>query len=586
MPRAWKPNTHRWQIEPPFPGAADLARQLRTSPLVATVLHHRGADDPESGSRFLRPSLNHLHDPSDLPGCQAAADRIARAVADGERICIYGDYDVDGMTAVAILHRCLTMVGAVPSFYVPHRLEEGYGINDEALDAIAADGTDLLVTVDCGITAVEPLARAAQAGMDVIVTDHHTPGDVLPNAVAIVHPDLPGESYPNPGLCGAGVALKLAWQVAREITGARRVDDHLREFLLDATCLAALGTIADVVPLRGENRALAVFGLRGLPQSTHPGLMALLESAKLTGETLDAYHVGFLLAPRLNACGRMGHARLAVELLTDASADKAAEIARYLVRQNTERQKTEREITAEAVEMVRAGGDLDDRKVIVLASEDWHGGVIGIVASRLVDRFHRPTVLIAINGDGTGQGSGRSIPGFHMHRSLSACGEHLISYGGHEMAGGIRIDSAKIDAFAEAMEMFGRSHMEESSLQPALRIDAEATLDDLRYRTVEHLASLAPFGQGNPPPVVAMRRMKLLGPPKRMGRSGRTLGMVLGGQGGRIRAVGFGMGDLADELAGVKTVDVAAEPTLNHFRGNTSVELKLRDVRWGSACEG
>jgi single-stranded-DNA-specific exonuclease len=580
MARAWKPNTHRWQIAPAVPDAADLARQLRTTPLVATILHHRGATDVEAGSRFLKPSLSHLHDPSELPGCERAAHRIAQAVANDEKIVIYGDYDVDGMTAVAILHRCLTMVGATPEFYVPHRLEEGYGVNDEAIDAILADGTQLIVTVDCGITAEQQLARAREAGVDVIVTDHHRPSETLPGAVAIVHPDLPGESYPNPGLCGAGVALKLAWQVAREITGAQRVDDRLREFLLDATCLAALGTIADIVPLRGENRALAVFGLRGLPQTHHPGLMALLESTNLIGETLDAFHVGFRLAPRLNACGRMGHARLAVELLTSAPAEKAGEIARYLAQQNTERQKTEREIAAEAIEMVLADGDLDQRRVIVLASEDWHGGVIGIVASRLVDRFHRPAVLIAINGDGTGQGSGRSVPGFHMHRALTACGEHLISYGGHEMAGGVRIDSAKIDEFAAAMEEFGRSSMAAESLEPTLQIDAEATLDDLRYRTVHHLAGLSPFGQGNPPPVIVLRGMKLLGQPKRMGKTGKTLGMVLGDENGRIRAVGFGMGDLAEELIGVRTVDVAAEPTLNHFRGNTSVELKLRDVKW------
>jgi single-stranded-DNA-specific exonuclease len=584
MASAWKPNAHRWEIAPEVPHATELARQLHTTPLVATVLHHRGAGEPEAAERFLRPSLNHLHDPSELPGCEQAAERIARAVAKGEKIVIYGDYDVDGMTAVAILHRCLTMVGAEPEFYVPHRLEEGYGVNDEAIDSILAGGADLLVTVDCGITAGGSLARARDAGVDVIVTDHHKPGPSLPEVTAILHPDLPGQDYPNPDLCGAGVALKLAWQVAREITGAKRVDDKLREFLLDATCLGALGTIADVVPLRGENRALAVFGLRGLPQSHHPGLMALLESTNLTGETLDAYHVGFRLAPRLNACGRMGHARQAVELLTDAPAEQAAQIARYLAQQNTERQKTEREITAQAVEMVRAAGSVDQRRTIVLASEDWHGGVIGIVASRLVDRFHRPAVLIAINGDGTGQGSGRSVPGFHMHQALTACSEHLLSFGGHEMAGGVRIESGQVDAFAAAMETFAKSNLSTESLEPSLRIDAEATLDDLRYRTAEHLVSLAPFGQGNPAPVVAMRGMKLLGQPKRMGRTGKTLGMVLGApDGGRIRAVGFGMGDLADELAGIKTVDVAAEPTLNHFRGNTSVELKLRDVKWGQS---
>ncbi|MFP4054043.1 MAG: single-stranded-DNA-specific exonuclease RecJ, partial [Phycisphaerae bacterium] len=324
-----------------------------------------------------------------------------------------------------------------------------------------------------------------------------------------------------------------------------------------------------------------VFGLRGLPGSTHPGLRALLESANLLNEKLDAYHVGFRLAPRLNACGRMGHAQLAVELLTDASESKCREIARYLTQQNSERQKTEREITAAAVEMVRAQGlDRPENRAIVLASEDWHGGVIGIVASRLVDRFHRPAILIAINGDGTGQGSGRSIPGFDMHAALNACGEHLLSFGGHAMAGGLRVAQDKIESFATAMAAHAADAVADDSLVPAIQVDAEATLEQLHYQAVEHLQRLQPFGQGNPAPTVAIRGLRLLGPAKRMGRSGQTAGLLLGEGNTRMRAVGFGMGDLADYLVGVNEVDVVAEPVLNHFNGRTSVELKLVDVAW------
>ena len=267
---------------------------------------------------------------------------------------LYGDYDVDGMAGVAILHSLLRMVGAAVRFYVPHRLEEGYGVNAEAVAKLVDEGMDLLVTVDCGISAHEPLAAARAAGAEVIVTDHHSPDPKLPPADAIVHPALPPGKYPNADLSGAGVAFKLAWQTAVEICGNTRVDEAIRNFLLEATCLAALGTIADVVPLVGENRSLAVYGLKGLPHTQHPGLRALLKSARLDGEKLDAYHVGFLLAPRLNACGRMGHARLAVELLTDASPDRAAKIADYLNQQNAQRQKVERAITAEAAEWVCA----------------------------------------------------------------------------------------------------------------------------------------------------------------------------------------------------------------------------------------
>ncbi len=579
--RAWKPRSLRWEIAPPSEKAEQLAAQLKTAPLVARMLLNRGIDDPDHARAFLAPRLTDLHDPTELHDTQAAARRIVQAVRDGRKIVLYGDYDVDGMTGVAILHRCLKLFDADVTYYVPHRLDEGYGVNPQAVAGIVEDGAGLMVTVDCGITASEPLAQAVDGGVDVVVTDHHAPGPSLPPAAAIVHPAHPDGSYANPGLCGAGVALKVAWQVAREMTGREKVDDRLREFLLDATCLAALGTIADVVPLVGENRVLAMYGLKGIPASRHEGLRALLESANLLGEKLDAYHVGFLLAPRLNACGRMGHAAEAVELLTGGGADRAGEIAAQLVRHNTDRQKTERQIADQAVEMVKAHGfDSPERRAIVLASEDWHGGVIGIVASRLVDRFAKPAVLIAINGDGCGQGSGRSVPGFNLHAALTACSGHLLSFGGHAMAGGLRIAQDRIDAFAEALGEYAATHLPDESMTPSLRIDAETTLGSLNFPAVRELERMAPFGEGNPRPVVAIRGCRVLSPPKRMGRSGATAGLLLEQNGTRMRAVGFGMGDLADLLVGVGEVDIAAEPGLNHFNGRTSVELKLRDVQW------
>ena len=578
--RASRPKSPRWAVAPPWDGAADLARRLRTAPLVAQVLHNRGLDEPEAARAFLNPKLGDLHPPELLGGAEAAAKRIARAVAGKEKIFLYGDYDVDGMTAVAILHAVLRLVGAEPEFYVPHRLEEGYGVNAEAVRSIIAGGAKLLITVDCGICAAGPLAEATAAGVDVIVTDHHIPPEVLPAAVAIVHPTAGGPGYPNPDLAGAGVAFKLAWQVARQICGEARVDEPMRKFLLEATCLAALGTIADVVPLLGENRVLATYGLRGLAATQHVGLRALIESASLGGEKLDAYHVGFVLAPRLNACGRMGHARLAVELLTGASPERSREIAAYLDRQNTERRRVEKAITDEAVEQVVSGGLADgDHRAIVLASESWHGGVIGIVASRLVSRFARPAILIAVGADACGQGSGRSIPGFHMRDALAACGEHLVSFGGHAMAGGLRIGPGRIDAFAAAFVAYANERIGDEQLAGALHVDAETTLAALSFQTVEHLARMAPFGQGNPHPLVAVGGCEVLTAPRRMGRSGNTVGMMLARDGATIRAVGFGMGDLADDLVGVRRVDVVGEPVLNRFRGRTNVELHLKDVR-------
>ena len=547
--------------------------------MVAQILHNRGVDNPTDAKAFMHPKLTDLHPPEMLAGCEKAARRIGRAIAAHERIVIYGDYDVDGMSAVAILRAALSMGGADVHYYVPHRLDEGYGVNTTAIRRIIDDKTSLMITVDCGISAAETLAEATGKGMDVIVTDHHTPPAQLPDVSAIVHPAIPAGRYPNPNLCGAGVAFKLAWQVAREVCGADKVDDSMREFLLDSTCLAALGTIADIVPLVGENRTLAVFGLRGLRATGHVGLRALLETAQLTDKVIEAYHVAFVLGPRLNACGRMGHARLAVEMLAGAPEDRCRKIAEHLEKQNTARRCIERTIAAAAVETVIARGmDGEDSRSIVLASDDWHGGVIGIVASRLVDRFHRPTVLITINDDGCGQGSARSVPGFHMRDALGACSEHLVSYGGHAMAGGLRITADKVPAFAEAFDQYARQHVLPQQLTPSLDIDAEVSLDAINMPVVEHLGRLAPFGHGNSPPMIAVRSCRLVAPPKRMGRTGQAVSLLLENNGARMRAVGFSMGELADHLEGISEVDVAGQPMLNEFNGRTNIEIRLKDV--------
>ena len=578
---AWKPQQKQWRIAPRCEGLDDLARQIGATPLIAQLLLNRGITGVDHGRAFFTPKLTDLHDPSLLGGADEAARRIAHAVRNGEKIVIYGDYDVDGMTSVAILDACLKLVGAPVDYYVPHRLEEGYGVNAEAVRKIAADGCGLLVTVDCGVSAVGPLAEAKAAGMDVVVTDHHALGAELPDVVAVVHPALPGAAYPNPNLCGAGVAFKVAWQVARELCGNHRVDEPMRKFLLDATTLAALGTVADVVPLVGENRSLVTFGLRGLAATDHRGLRALLETSGLTGGKLESFDIGFKLAPRLNACGRMGHARLAVELLTDPEPARAREIAEYLSAQNTLRQKVEREVAAEAVEMVKARGfDGPDHAAIVLAADHWHGGVIGIVASRLVEQFGKPAVLISRHGDDLARGSCRSVPGFHMREALAACADCLEGFGGHEMAGGLSIRPDRLEAFAATLGAYARENLAPEAMVACLDLDAEVTMAELAYPAVDRIHRMAPFGQGNPHPVVAIRDCRVINPPRRMGKTGQTVGMVLGQGSGRLRAVGFGMGDLTEMLVGVNTVDVAAEPVLNSFNGRTSVELKLVDVAW------
>ncbi len=579
---AWRPGQWEWGVPDSFGEVELLAREMHVDPLIAKMLHNRGMTQVDEGKAFLQPKLADLHDPALLLNCEAAADRLARAVADGEKILIYGDYDVDGITSISIMHSLLTMVGGDVSYYVPHRLDEGYGIHADAIDQFIRDGVNVMVTVDCGVTALDELAKATSAGIDVIVTDHHGLAEGLPDVFAVVHPNLPGQDYPCKNLAGAGVAFKLAWQTARAICGETRVSDELREFLVDATSLAALGTIADMVPLVGENRILAANGLRGLAASNHVGMKALLESAGLTGEKLSSRDVGFVLAPRLNACGRMGHADKAVEMFTGASAARCAELAAYLAETNTERQKISRAIADEAIEMVIARGlDSPENRGIVLGSDQWHAGVIGIVASRLVGMFCKPAVLVALDGGvGFGSGSARSVPGFHMRDALAATAKHLESFGGHAMAGGLRMVASEFDSFAAAFNRYANENVSDEQITPKLLVDAETTIGALGLGTVMTLEKMAPFGQGNPVPSVVVRGCEIVLPPKRIGRNGQTASMMLKQGASTMRAFGFQMGDLADLLVGVKHIDIAAQPVLNTYNGRTNVEVKLLDVKW------
>src|SRR5258706_8426592 len=449
----------RWSIAPTDERASELAARLKTSPLLAQILLNRGISEQQDCLDFLRLSPKGLADPALMPNLKVAAERIAKAIRDKEKVVVYGDYDVDGITATAILWHAIRLLGGEVDYYIPHRIDEGYGLNAEALAQICDGGAKVIVTVDCGITAVEQAKGACDRGVDLIITDHHewhveeVEGErrpILPACLTIVHPRLPGSGYPNPHICGAGVAFKLAWGIGLAVCGAEKVDPAFREYLIEATALAALGTIADVVPLVGENRILAYWGLGGLKNSKLHGIQALIASANLTGQQLDSYHVGFLLAPRLNACGRMGHAREAVEMLTKADANRAGEIAVYLEKKNRERQRMERQNLVQGLDQVTLNKfDQEDCRAIVLGAEGWHAGVIGIVASRIVDRFHRPAIMIATT-NGHGQGSGRSIPGFNLARALEACSQHLEAFGGHEMAAGLKIQTPKLADFRDA----------------------------------------------------------------------------------------------------------------------------------------
>lgn len=580
----------RWNIPPVDAEAArQLAGQLNIAPLLAQVLLNRGLTDPQSCRDFLRPSLKSLHEPAGLPNLQTAAARIAQAIRDGQPIVIYGDYDVDGITATSILWHAIRVLGGQVSYYIPHRIEEGYGLNAEAVTQICDQGAKLIITVDCGITAKVPAQAAAERGVDLIITDHHewherTGEDGqripdLPDCHSIVHPRLPGSNYPNPSLCGAGVAFKLAWGIGQAMNHAARVDEAYRAFLIEATTLAALGTIADVVPLVGENRILAHFGLGGLKQSKLHGLQALIESAGLSGQKLDSYHVGFLLAPRLNACGRMGHARLAVQMLTDADQPKSLEIAQYLETQNRQRQRIERQILDEALAQIQdLKMDMQECRAIVLGSPRWHPGVIGIVASRLVDRFNRPSIMVAMN-NGHGQGSGRSIAGFHLARALEVCHQYLDAYGGHEMAAGLKVQSSRFDEFREAFQNHARAVLDPHLLVPELELECRMDLSQLNEGLVQDLKRLGPFGHANRRPMFCCRDVELARPARRVGKTAEHLQLLIRQENTIIKGIAFGLGDLAEQLPEGRRIDLAVEPSINEYNGRTSVELMVKDIQ-------
>jgi single-stranded-DNA-specific exonuclease len=582
----------RWNVAPPHEQAAELATRLKVSPLIAQMLLNRGFSEPEACLDFLRPQPKGLADPGLIPNLPRAAERIAKAVRDRRKIVIYGDYDVDGITATAILWHAIRQLGGEVDYYIPHRLEEGYGLNAEALGQICADGAGLIVSVDCGVTAVEQTKVCRERGVDLIITDHHewhggarasseqqgARSPYLPDCYAIVHPRLPGSTYPNPNLCGAGVAFKLAWGVGTAISGSSKVSAEFREFLIDATALAALGTIADVVPLVGENRVIAHWGLGGLKQSKLVGIQALIASAGLTGQKLDSYHVGFLLAPRLNACGRMGHAREAVEMLTKADAGRANEIATYLEKQNRERQLIERRILDQALDQVAALGlDAEDCRAVVLGAEGWHAGVIGIVASRIVDRLHRPTIMVALT-NGHGQGSGRSIPGFHLAHALEACADHLEAFGGHEMAAGLKLQTGRLEAFREAFCHHAAQVLCEEQMRPELTLECLAELNMITEALVQDLRRLGPFGHGNRKPILCCKGLTVAAEPRRVGKTGDHLQLLVRQGETGMKCIAFNYASLADQLRPGTTIDLAVEPQINEYMGRISVELEVKDL--------
>ncbi|MBX9655444.1 single-stranded-DNA-specific exonuclease RecJ [bacterium] len=576
------PPRKRWSVRSFDRDRANfLAKQLDVHPVVGTLLINRGVMTADEGVRFLDRKLKCLHDPAEHPGIVEAADRIYAAIQAKRSIAIYGDYDVDGMCASSILIECLRLAGVEPRSYIPDRFEEGYGVNSAALDRLKADGVDLVVTVDCGIASVAEADHARAIGLEYIVTDHHDMGETIPRADVVCHPRLPGSKYPFPHLCGTGVAFKLAWELSRRVSGTSTATPAFRKFLLDATTLAAIGTICDVVPIEGENRAIVHHGLMGLKQSPPLGLAYLIREAKLDSKKrFEADDVGFGLGPRLNACGRLGQATMGVELLTTRDGARAQDLAKFLDERNKERQTIERRTFLEARELAEqvyniSSGDLPNS--IVLASESWHPGVIGIVASRMVERYHRPCILIAIDSDG-GTGSGRSIRGVHLGQALSECSHHLVKAGGHEMAVGLRIHRHQIDSFREAFDAHVRSSITAEHLIADIKIDMEVPLHVLTPKLVRSLEVLEPFGVGNPKPLFLATNLTLEGEPRLMGGGNRHLAFNVRQGDKTMRAVAFGQGERVQHIADSQgQCSIVFEPMINDFRGYEQVELRVRD---------
>ncbi|NGP43441.1 single-stranded-DNA-specific exonuclease RecJ [Bacillaceae bacterium SIJ1] len=544
-------------------GAA-IADELRLSPLVGTLLKQRGITNKHDAYAFLHPEQGQLHSPLEFREMEAAVQRIHEAIHHDEHIRIYGDYDADGVTSTAVLVKALESKGANVDYYIPHRFKEGYGPHRKAFEKAADDGVRLLITVDNGISGIEEIEYANELGLTVILTDHHEAGPELPNAFATIHPSLEGETYPFQHLAGVGVAVKLAEAV-------------LGELPQDLLGLAAIGTIADLVPLLGENRVLVAKGLKALQNTKSLGLQALMSVCQVQPSDIDEEKVGFALGPRLNALGRLGDANPAVALLLTNDDERAEELARLLDDTNKERQQLVRKITNEAVAMVKAKGELPS--ALVLYKEDWNPGVVGIVASRLVEQFYRPCILLGKDDQKDMlKGSARSVAGFHLFDQLSKHRDILPHFGGHAMAAGLSLAAEDIEELERRLQQMVVEEMNEDELHPTLHITLETRLEEVTLAVIKEMEQLRPFGMGNPKPLFSFRK-KNFAALKRLGVNQQHLKLTFADEATSLEAIGFQMGSLAEELAPTDEVELVGELSINEWNGSQKPQVIVRDLK-------
>lgn len=542
---------------------------LQLPPALCRLLVQRGFADVDGAKRFLRPRMDQLHDPYELLGMDVAVERLTDAIRAGEMIMVHGDYDVDGMCSTAVLTRALRALGGHVTPFIPRRLADGYDLTDAGVDAALACGARVVLTADCGTSALPAIARLCEAGIDVIVSDHHLPGGPLPACTAILNPKQPLCQSSDKDACAAGIAYKLALAVTRAMHG----DVNLVHGMLD---LVALATVADLAPLRGENRVMVRYGLKLMAESANPGLRALIRAAKLDGKPMTAGRIGFILAPRLNAVGRLGHALRGVELLLTDDQGEANGIARELEELNVRRQAMDRLVLDEAMRLVDAI-DLDAQYGLVLAKEGWHAGVIGIVASRVVEQVCRPVVMVALEGD-HGKGSGRSIASFDLHAGLTACREHLVRFGGHRAAAGLTVRTENVPKLQEAFNAHACAMLTREHLVPVQRIDIELTTDDLTDDLEKLLRHFEPFGLGNATPMLALSGARVESVPRRIG-STDGVRTTIGSEHGSIAAIGWRLGDRARLLDPQAPVDIAFRLERDEYRGADRLQVNIVDVR-------
>jgi len=554
-----------------------LADELTISPVLTEILVSRGIDSYEKARSYFRPSIEDLHDPGLMDGMGSAVARIARAVANNEKIAVYGDYDVDGTNGAALIWSFLSKTGADVRYFIPDRVREGYGLSVAGIEQCQKMGASLLVAVDCGITAVSQVVHARTLGIDIIICDHHEPGDPLPNAVAVLDPLKPSCPYPYKYLCGCGVGFKLVQALAEAPTIRSRIGGDGEELLLSYLQYVTLATIADIVPLTNENRTIVKLGLELINTSPLPGIRALIESSGLKPGRVNAGQVVFVLAPRINAVGRLGDAMRAVELLTCDSYEKALTLAQVMEEENRNRRKIDEDTFAKAQAYIDQNIDVEQNHAIVLHQESWHPGVIGIVASRIVERYYRPTVLMTTI-DGVAKGSARSISGFDIYKALKKCERSLIQFGGHRYAAGLTVELNKVDEFREAFYRVANETLPKELLTPVLSIDAEIDIAELSPKFVRVLSQFAPFGPDNMRPIFSSRNVELTGQPRIVGKNHLKFKVKKNSR--TIDAVGFGLGDLLDRtIQGRSGLDLAFSLDENDFEGEMMPQLKIRDVK-------